>query len=66
MAALLCLLVLVPSVARGGSLMVSPVRVSLDRLVLQFVSSIMVPFSFPSYAVLIYSLVCAHTIGYIL
>ena len=33
---------------------------------LQFVSSIMVSFSFPSYVVLIYSLVCSHTIGYIL
>ena len=34
--------------------------------VLQFVSSTMVPFSFPSYVVLIYSLVCSHMIGYIL
>ena len=37
----------------------------IPRTMLQFVSSIMVSFSFPSYIVLIYFLVCAHTIGYI-
>ena len=35
-------------------------------LLLQFISSTMVPFSFLSYITLIYSLVCSHTIGYIL
>ena len=38
----------------------------MKGVMLQFVSSIMVSFSFPSYVVLIYSLVCSHTIGYIL
>ena len=38
---------------------------ALSQNVLQFVSFIMVPFSFPSYIVLICSLVCSHTIGYI-
>ena len=39
--------------------------VVVGRRMLQFASSIMVPFSFPSYVILIYSLVCVHTIGYI-
>ena len=58
--------VALPSCKRERTLTITLIRLLSLLPLLQFVSFTVVSFSFPSYAALIYSSVCSHTIGCIL